>query len=822
MQVPIGWLKELVNHDYSLETLQETLTAVGLEAELFTPEPVNFHGVIIGKIASRENTPDGRGFVYTVEVGGAFEGGKVDIYSTIPDLETGVKYPVALPGGRVGELEITQRKYDTFTSQGKFCCATELELTKLEFVENDDGTVGWVDNLEDVDGRALSIFPDVGELDVGEDLATWLLSDPAVTIELTTNRADCHSMIGVAREMQVITGSEYRLPQVFDEFEVTSGKAEGIEIIIDDPHGCRMYAGFLIDKIRVAPSPLWLCKKLFTVGLRPISNIVDITNLVLYETGQPLHGFDYKLINDATIIVRRARDGETMTTIDGVVRKLSTSDLVIADKNDPVAIAGVMGGFASEVTGDTKKVLIESALFDPISVRRTSRRLALRTEAAIRFERGVDPEGVIRAVHRTAQLVKDLQCGEPAGEIAVALGEAEEAIEIWLSEEHIASLLGVEIPTGQIEMILDGLGFELDGVGPTWKVTVPSFRRDIFIEEDIIEEIARHFGYDNLPEELPDIAMRSGLLEQDLMLRFELKTRLAGLGLWELNSFPLQADSTVSKPNILLENATPAKIQNPISEDASNLRINLVPGVVETFVRNLKRGAPIKDVFEIGKVYWHNGNDFDERRELIISCLGERTGKSKLRNREKAFLRLKGYVESILEIAGISGYDIIANEKPPKGTLVHWIKSGDDTIGVFEAVLEDILDGETFDRPVFTAVFPWEFIRDNFVKSNDEKLFVKLPTFPATLRDLAFVMDESIAYSRMQTAIRESAGEFLERVELFDVYRGKQVGDGMKNLAVNLKFRHPERTLTDEEVDGWISSVIDRVKENTGGKLRDW
>jgi phenylalanyl-tRNA synthetase beta chain len=276
----------------------------------------------------------------------------------------------------VGALRIDERGYEGFTSQGKFCAATELGLTKLEFVEREDGTVDWADGLEDADGRALSIFPDLKDFEVGTDLASWLLGDPAVTIELTSNRADCHSMIGVAREMQVVTGAEMTIPPLDVNFEETSGETEDIEIIIEDPRGCMLYAGLLIDKIRVAPSPMWLARKLFSVGLRPISNLVDITNLVLYELGQPLHAFDYSLLKEATIIVRRAKENETITTIDGVVRKLLPTDLVIADGKKPVAIAGVMGGFESEVTGKTGRILLESAWFDPISIRRTSRRLA--------------------------------------------------------------------------------------------------------------------------------------------------------------------------------------------------------------------------------------------------------------------------------------------------------------------------------------------------------------------------------------------------------------------------------------------------------------
>ncbi len=825
MQVPIGWLKEYIPFDYDIDELGRILTSIGLESESFTPEPLNFNNVFIAKIISRDKTPDDRGFIYTVDVGdtgGVLTSTSATIFSTIPDMEIGLKYPVALPGGRVGELEIDERKYETYTSQGKFCCATELELTKLEFVDHKDGTVAWVDDLQDTDGRALSIFPDCEDLEIGTDLAKWLLDDPAVTIELTSNRGDCHCMLGVSREMQVVTGAELKAPVIAESIDEAASQVEDITIIIDDPDGCMLYAGLIIDNIRMAPSPLWMAKKLFTVGLRPISNIVDITNLALYEFGQPLHAFDLALIKGRKIIVRRAKDGETMSTIDGIVRKLTPADLVIADSTDPVAIAGVMGGYASEVTGDTKKVLLESAWFDPVSVRRTSRRLALRTEAAIRFEKGIDPNGVVRAAKRVAELVNKLRCGDPAPAMAVTRAREEEEIVIPLDEALIGKVLGDEIPTGQVETILENLGFLIDGIAPGLKITVPSFRRDIFIAEDVIEEIARHVGYDNLAEELPRIHMRTGLVDDDLRLRGEIKNRLAGIGLWELNSFPLQGDAVLERPNHLIPGGTPAKITNPISEDANNLRISLVPGVVDTFIRNLKRGAPIRDVFELGKVYWHDGTDFTERHEIIIGCLGERTGKKKLRNREKGFLKLKGYVETFLELVGLEGYDIVADESAPSSAPRHLITRGDENIGVIEMIHEDSLQGETFERPVTTMTIAWETVRDAYEKKIAGKTFHQLPVFPAAERDLAFVLDESVAYRRVLESIRSAAGEHLVNAELFDVYRGQQVGENKKNIALNLRFRHPERTLTDEEVDGWIADIIKLVEQNTQGRLRDW
>jgi phenylalanyl-tRNA synthetase beta chain len=823
MQVPLGWLNEFIPNTLDLETLRTTLTSIGLEAEPYEPEPLDFAGVFIGRMANREPVREGRGFVYSVEIGDAFEGGKVDVYSTIPDLEVGKKYPVALPGGYVGDLQIEERDYKTFVSRGKFCASTELGLTKLEFVEHEDGTVEWADGLEDPEGRALSIFPDCERLDVGTDLAKWLLEDKAVTIELTSNRADCHCMLGVAREMQVVTGAEYRLPWMIEDFEITDGKTDEITIRLEDPVGCPLYSGLVFSDIRMAPSPLWMAKKLWSVGMRPISNVVDITNLVLYEFGQPLHAFDYALLHDATIIVRRAREGETMATIDGIVRNLTPADLVIADSKEPVAIAGVMGGYASEVTGKTEKVLLESAWFDPVSIRRTSRRLALRTESAIRFERGVDPEGVVRAAYRVAYLMDELKCGKPSHQIAVAREGKEEPIVVRLHESQIAKVLGQEVPTGETETILQGLGFLVDGIAPQWKIIVPSFRRDVFIAEDIIEEVARHIGYDNFGEALPRPHMRTGLVEDDFRLRLEMKKHLAGLGLFELNSFPLCSERAVSRGNPLLgKDASPAKILNPISEDASNLRIGLVQGVVETFIRNLKRGAPIYDVFEIGSVYWQDADDFHERRQIVIGTLGDRPGKKSERTREKGFLRLKGYIESMLEISGVTKYDIIADEESPRGILRYRIHSEGENLGIVEITTEEMLGGETFDRPVFTASFEWDLIRQAYVVAGDTKEFVKPPPFPAAERDLAFVIDESVAYGRMHDAIRESAGDLLEKVELFDVYRGKQVGEGKKNLAVNLIFRHPERTLRDEEVDEWIDKIIASVRNSTGGKLRDW
>jgi phenylalanyl-tRNA synthetase beta chain len=583
-----------------------------------------------------------------------------------------------------------------------------------------------------------------------------------------------------------------------------------------------LYAGHLINDIRIAPSPMWLAKKLFCVGLRPISNLVDITNLVLYELGQPLHAFDYNLLKDKTVIVRRARDGETMATIDGIVRKLLPSDLVIADKEKPVAIAGVMGGFESEVTGKTKRILLESAWFDPICIRRTSRRLALRTDAAIRFERGVDPNGIVRAAHRVAHLVRELKCGTPVGRIAVCRAREEKERVILLDEKKITGLLGTEIPTGETELILEGLGFTLEGMGPKWKVHVPSFRRDIFIAEDLIEEVARHIGYNNLPEEYPRPHMKTGLIDEEIRYRREIKEILARLGLWELNSFPLGTEKSMSRPNPLIPGVEPARITNPISDDASTLRMSLIPGVVDTFIRNLRRGSTIHDVFEIGNVYWKDEKDFREARELIIAVLGDRAGKKKERTRERGFLKLKGYVEALMQILGVSDFDFVSDPSAPGGVMRHIIQRDKATAGFLEAVLEDTLGGETFERPVLTAIFPWTFIRGAYVDSIAHKAFSPMPSFPAADRDLAFVLDESVAYRKMADAIREAAGPHLERLSVFDVYRGKQVGENMKNVAVNLRFRHPDRTLTDAEVDSWMNLVVELVKERTGGKLRDW
>ncbi|MFH1676677.1 MAG: phenylalanine--tRNA ligase beta subunit-related protein, partial [bacterium] len=366
MKVPLSWLNEFVPIKDDIEELKKTLTAIGLEAESFTLEPPDFKNVVIGKIVSRTNAPGNRGFIHEVEVGGTFPGGKAVIFSTIPDLAIGRKYPVALPGGHVGDLEITERAYEGFTSQGKFCCSTELELTKLMFVENADGSVEWEDKLTDENGKPLTIFPNCEELPIGTDLANWLADEKVLEVELTSNRADCHSMVGIAREMTVVNGSYIKFPDLFSNFNEVPEQAEDITIRIEDKKGCMAYAGLIIDDIKIGPSPLGLAKKLFSAGMRPISNMVDITNLVLYEFGQPLHAFDHSLLMDATILIRRAKPGEEMTTIDNVVRSLTPDDLVIADSTHPVAIAGVMGGFASEVTGKTKKILIESAWFDPV------------------------------------------------------------------------------------------------------------------------------------------------------------------------------------------------------------------------------------------------------------------------------------------------------------------------------------------------------------------------------------------------------------------------------------------------------------------------
>jgi phenylalanyl-tRNA synthetase beta chain len=316
--------------------------------------------------------------------------------------------------------------------------------------------------------------------------------------------------------------------------------------------------------------------------------------------------------------------------------------------------------------------------------------------------------------------------------------------------------------------------------------------------------------------------MRAGLIDDDIRIRREIKEILARLGLWELNSFPLGTEKGMGRPNPLIPDVKPARITNPISDDASTLRMSLVAGVIDTFARNLRRGAPIYDVFEIGNVYWQDAQDFHERKEVIIGVLGERSGKKRERTREAGFLRLKGYVEAFMDILGISNYDLVSAPSAPGGTMRHILQRDGETLGIFDAALEDSLGGETFERPVLTASFAWSTIRQAHVDADARKAFRALPSFPAVERDLAFVLDESIAYRMMVQAIRAAGGEYLERVGVFDIYRGRQVGEDKKNLAVNLRFRHPDRTLTDAEVDEWMGAIIELVKDRTGGKLRDW
>jgi phenylalanyl-tRNA synthetase beta chain len=316
--------------------------------------------------------------------------------------------------------------------------------------------------------------------------------------------------------------------------------------------------------------------------------------------------------------------------------------------------------------------------------------------------------------------------------------------------------------------------------------------------------------------------MHTGLIDDDIRIRREIKEILARLGLWELNSFPLGTEKDMGRANPFLTEAHPAIIANPISDDASTLRMSLVQGVIDTFVRNLRRGSSMYDVFEIGNVYWHDGTDFREEKQLIIGVLGDRTGKKKERSPERGFIKLKGYVEALVEAMGILDYDLVAQAGESGRPTMHSLEREGEMLAAFETLPADLLGGETFDRPIFTASFRWPVIRKAYEEMQSGKAFRALPSFPAVDRDLAFVLDESVAYRRMAEAIHEAGGEYLVKVGVFDIYRGKQLGENKKNIAVNLRFRHPSRTLNDEEVDGWMKAIGKLVEERTGGKLRDW
>jgi phenylalanyl-tRNA synthetase beta chain len=816
MKVSYKWLSEYVDvSGNTSEQLAEKLTRSGIEVDVVEDRNKGVTNVVVGYVKSREKHPDADKL--SVCILDAGQGEDLQIVCGAKNVDAGQKVPVALVGAELpGGVQIKRAKLRGVESQGMICSAKELGLNdKLLPKDIQEGIL---------------VLPQ--DTEIGRSVLDVLaIDDKVLELDLTPNRSDCLSMLGAAYEIAAILGRSVKLPDA--ESELTGGATKAsdrISVKITAAEACSHYAARLIEGVRIGTSPLWMQNRLMAAGIRPINNIVDITNFVMLEYGQPLHAFDADRLDNGHIDVRHAHAGEKLVTLDEVERTLEPHMLLITDGTKPVAIAGVMGGANSEVTEGTTRILLESARFAGSSVRKTSRQLGLRSEASLRFEKEVNPEGVIPALNRAAALMSAYAGGQVAEGIVEATAAEHKPVRIELTLAKVNAYLGTELTLAQATETLDRLHFTYEQqANNTLLVHVPSRRGDITRDVDLIEEVARLYGYDNIPTTLMTGVTTPGSLTKEQGIRRITRNLLTQSGLHEVITYTFtHPGQTASFPG-LYPNAKPISLAMPMSEERGTLRTSLLPHLLEVVSYNRNRNNDDIAIFELGKAYITEEQALtaelpEEKLLLSIVLAGNRRQAQWSQKAESYdFYDLKGIFERLASYLGIDGleYEAAAPDGFHPGRAAEiFIATADERqrqligrIGQLHPALQQQRDLEdTYALEVEMA--PLMDAASTTIAYN------LLPRYPSIGRDLAVVVDQAVAVGAMESSIREVAGELLESLQVFDIYTGERLGAGRKSVAFALVYRHADRTLLDEEVTELHGKVVGTLEQQFGAELR--
>ena len=833
MKVTLNWLKQYVDFNWSPEELTERLTMLGLEVEGVQKLGGEFAGVVVAQVITRDKHPNADKLSVCRVNDGA---GERQIVCGAQNFQAGDKVPLVLPGSTLptkpGDPPFTIKvgKIRGVESHGMMCSPTELGLP------------------EKIDG--LLILPP--DAKVGQPFAEFLGrsgSDVIYDLEVTPNRPDLNSVIGIAREISALTGNPLKVPSV--QCSVSSVQSAPLNtenlkletsalvaVRIDAPDLCPRYTARVVLGVKVGPSPDWLRQTLEKVGIRSISNVVDVTNYVMLECGQPLHAFDYHLIaktaeGKPTIIIRRAAPDEKFTTLDGQGRKLTADHLLIADEAKGIALAGVMGGLNSEINDRTVDVLIESAYFNPTNIRRTSKTLGLRTDASYRFERGADIAINDWASLRCAQLILQTAGGQLAAGLVDAYPQPAAPKQVKLRHAKTNDLLGLPVPAAQQDAYLQKLGLTVTASAPdATTFGIPTFRVDLKREADLIEEVGRLFGVNNIPSTPPRGAIGANDFDAVHDELAEARRILSGLGLNEA-----QGQTLISSADCRWPLAETVRLANPLSADMDLLRPSLLPGLLASLRHNLSRQVNDVALFEVGRIFLKRaagvapadpsrpeaGGTLHEERHLAIALTGQRAAPFwKGDDREARFdiSDLKGLVEEFLEQFGVRG---VTYTRRPDSTALFLESAaiqlgGKLPLGEMGQVLPPI--GKQYDLrdPVFLAELNLDQL---LARRNAAKSFKPLPQFPAIRRDVAMLVPEATTHDAVLAAAKQARPQNLESVELFDVFRGKNVPAGQKSLAYAFTYRHAERTLTDGEVNAAHDRLVAQFKQSLQATVRE-
>ncbi|AEE90865.1 Phenylalanine--tRNA ligase beta subunit [Tepidanaerobacter acetatoxydans Re1] len=798
MLVPISWLKDFVDINEKPEELSKRLTMSGSNVEGIEYWGTDIKNIVIGEIQTVQKHPDADKLVI-VYVNTGEE--TIQIVTGATNIKAGDKVPVALHGSTItGGKKIRTSKLRGIESAGMLCSAEELGL-------DDHGLPKEMQN-------GILILPE--DAPVGKDIKDYLnLEDVVIDFEITPNRPDCLSIVGVARETAATFKSNFRIPEINLKEEAEDCVKDNVNINIEAEDLCNRYVARLVKDIVIEPSPLWMQRRLQTCGVRSINNIVDITNYVMLEMGQPLHAFDYDKVEGHSIIVRRGKTSEKIETLDGNIREINESMLLITDGKKPLGIAGVMGGADSEITSSTKCVLIESANFFGPNIRRTSKQLGLRSESSMRFEKGIDPNICLQAADRACELIEQLGAGKVLkGYIDVFPGKTAPK-EIPFNPDKINSVLGTDIPTNEMVDILNRLEITVNSTADGMKVIVPTFRSDLVEEADIIEEIGRMYGYDRLPITLPTGNVTHGKLSDHQKYINEIKDVLVYNGYSEIYTYsfisPKVFDNINAPQNSSLRQAI--TLLNPLGEEHSIMRTTLMPNILDVISFNLNHKVDELRFFEIGAAYLPKELPlkelpYENKRIAIGLC-----------DDSMDFYDLKRVIETLFKKLRIKNYNFLQEQHFAFHTSrCAKIVLGNDVIGFAGEINPDVLENYEISKRVYIAELDLDIILSN---ASGKVGFEPLPKFPTSDRDLAIVVNEKVLVGDVINTIKESAGNLLERVELFDIYQGGQIAKGYKSIAFSLVFRAEDRTLTDTEVNEIIEKITKHLQDKFNATLRE-
>jgi len=816
MKFTRNWLQNYVDiAGLSTEKLADHLTMLGLEVDSVEPLFPDLSQLKTGYVTIAEKHPDADKLtVCQVQIGNETH----QIVCGAPNVRQGLAVVVALPGTVLpGDFKIKASKIRGVASGGMICSEKELGLSN--------------------DHNGIMELPEGTEH--GQPFLTAMgLDDIFIEVDLTPNRPDCTSVIGIAREIGGVTGTQIHLP--LDNAAITSTSTD-FDVEIENPELCPRYSARLIQNVTIAPSPWWLRRQLLSVGLRPINNVVDITNFVMLEYGQPLHAFDFNTLAGAKIVVRTPRKNEaTFTTLDNSERKLDDDMLLICDGEKPVALAGIMGGLNSEVTDSTTSILLESACFNPVSIRKTARRVNLSTDASYRFERGVDPNVTINALNRATELICELGGGS-AENNGVDRNPGKKPLAVFdLRVAKTNDLIGITLQADEIARLLSGIGFlcSIESANLI-KVTAPSFRVDIEREADLIEEVARLYGYDNIPTTLPTVNLSYPEQDTRRKRRLGLAEKLCEFGFTEAINYSFIGEKHCAMLGLSETDprCTSVKLLNPLSEDQAVLRTMLLPGLLENVRRNINFQKTSIKLFEIGKVFTPLATEKLPQETMHIAGVlsGKRYGDSSPFHFSQSLVDIydaKGAVEFISEVLGISIQAISDREASLSFTIptdkelepfiakgyALLLKSGDNMVGSLGKIKSDILKQFAIKNEVY--YFNLDFDALCMVQTESVN-FTALPVFPSVKRDIALVVADNVSAGELLSAVRNSPEKLIESCEIFDVFKGDKIPQGQKSIALTITYRSQTKTLTEKNVEKSHSKIVRLLTDQFGGSFRN-